>query len=47
MSHMSCFPWVGNASVSEILYDQGRLCAVKIDQKENLEHLVSTLPANV
>ena len=47
MSHMKNFPWVGNASVSEIIYDQGRLCAVKIDQKEHLEHLITDLPTNV
>lgn len=47
LSFMKNIPWVTNASVSEIDYQDGRLYAVNVCQDEHLKDLVSALPANV
>lgn len=46
-TYMKNIPWVPNASVSEVIYENGKLSAVKMAQNKHLEDLVSTLPANV
>lgn len=47
MVHMKNIPWVTNASVTELIYDNGKLYAVKVSQDEHLKQLTSALPASV
>lgn len=47
MAHMKNIPWVTNASVTELIYDDGKLYAVHISLDEHLKELSSTLPASV
>ena len=45
--HMMDFPWVSNASVTELVYEDGKFTLVKIGEDRHLEGLISNLPANV
>ena len=47
LSHMKDIPWVANASVSEVHYENGKLTPVKISMAEHLGTLKTSLPANV
>jgi len=47
LSYMKEIPWVSNASVTEIMYDNGKLIPVKISQDTHLAGLKTALPANV
>lgn len=41
------FPWVSNASVTELVYEDGKFALTKIGEDEHLTGLKSSLPANV
>ena len=45
--YMKNIPWVTNASVSEVLFENGNLTAVSMSQDKHLEDVKTTLPANV
>ncbi len=47
LSHMAQIPWVTNASVTELFYEDGIFHLGKIAQDEHLESLKTNLPANV
>lgn len=47
LSHMQHIPWVSNASVTELQYDNGMLTTVKIGQDEHLSEMRTALPGNV
>jgi len=47
LSHMKDIPWVSNASVTELIYEDGKLIPVKISQDSHLAELKTSLPANV
>ena len=47
LDEMKNVPWVSNASVTEISYENGKWGLVKIGQDEHLSDLKTNLPANV
>lgn len=47
LDYMKNIPSVTNASVSEIVFENGRLFAVNMAQDKHLQHLNTTLPINV
>ena len=40
-------PWVSNASVTEVVYEDGKFTLVKFGEDKHLADLISTLPVNV
>lgn len=47
LSEMKNIPWVTNASVTEITYNNGEWIMIKASKDEHLEELKTNLPANV
>ena len=47
LSYMQQVPWVSNASVTEICYENGTLTPVKISQDSHLSDIKTELPANI
>lgn len=47
LSEMKNIPWVTNASVTEITYNNGEWMMIKASMDEHLESLKTNLPANV
>ena len=47
LSNMKEIPWVSNASVTEMVYDNGKLIPINIALDAHLGELRSVLPANV
>ena len=47
LDEMKNVPWVPNASVTEIKYDNGKWELVKVGQDEHLDGVKTNLPANV
>lgn len=47
LGYMKEIPWVSNASVTELFYENGEFRLGKIAQDSHMEELKTTLPANV
>ena len=47
LSYMQQIPWVSNASVTELIYENGTLTPVKISQDAHLQDMITKLPSNV
>jgi broad specificity phosphatase PhoE len=47
LSYMQQIPWVSNASVTELIYDNGTLIPVKVSQDAHLSHMITKLPSNI
>ena len=47
LGYMQQIPWVSNASVSEFVYENGTMRAVKISQDAHLADMKTVLPSNI
>ena len=47
LSYMQQIPWVSNASVTELCYENSTLTPVKISQDAHLQDMITKLPSNI
>ena len=47
LAYMQQIPWVSNASVTELIYENSTLTPVKISQDAHLQDMITKLPSNI